>query len=373
MNVLHITSHLNTGGITTYILKLAKPLRERGIYLWVLSGGGEWTQRFRDEGIPCCEMNIKTKSELNPKIYAAIPSILKLIRSQNIDLLHAHTRVTQVMAQWISLFSGKKVITTCHGFYKKRLGRILFPAWGHKIIAISQGVAEGLGIDFGVRPDQIEVICNGVNFNELEHNYAKQNTLERRRQYGIQPTDFVIGVIARLVEDKGHEYLIRAVHKVSSIHPHIKLLIVGEGRSREFLSKLAEELGLIDQVIFTGNVPDVTVPLCCIDLFVLPATWREGFGLSIVEAMACRKPIIVTNIWALNSLIQHRETGVMVEPKDIEGLSSSILEMIENSEFRLQMAEAGHLMAKRLFSIDIMADKIAQLYHRMAAPSGILP
>ena len=144
MKVLHLTTHLNSGGITNYILRLIKPLRELGIDLSVLSSGGEYTTFFKDAGAEVYELPIRTKSELHPKLYWAVPSVLRLIYEKKIDLLHAHTRVTQVLAYWTQRITGVGVATTCHGFYRRRFGRRLIPAWGDRTIAISQPVADNL-------------------------------------------------------------------------------------------------------------------------------------------------------------------------------------------------------------------------------------
>ena len=371
MRVLHLATHLNTGGITTYILKLAAPIKQYGVEFVVVSSGGEWKKQFEDQNIPCFDLNIRTKNELHPKLYLAIPRILQILKEQKIELIHAHSRVTQVLAFWVSLISGIPFVTTCHGFYKRRLGRRLLPAWGVRAIAISQAVGDELAHDFHVSKDRIKVINNGVDFNELRKLYSLHKTDEVRRNYGIAPTDFVVGEVARLVEDKGHEYLIRAIHELKPVFPNLKVLIVGEGRQMEYLRVLSRNLNLADDIIFTGNVKDITLPLACMDVFVLPATWREGFGLSIVEAMACKRPIIVTNIWALNSLIQHGVTGLMVEPKQIAPLAAAIRELIVNAEYSKRLALEGNKMAERLFSINRMAEEIAALYQQVTASHSI--
>lgn len=363
--VLHLTTHLNTGGITTYIQKLIVPLGKFGFKVYVGSSGGEYAQAFAELGASLVHFSIKTKSELHPKLWFAFPKLIRFIKNEKIDLLHAHTRITQVLASYAGKITGIPVITTCHGFYKRRLGRRLFPAWGDKVIAISDGVADSLTNDFHVEKNKIAIIYNGVNVKDLDIAYSKHEGVKVRESYGIQPQDPVLGVIARLVEDKGHEFLIRAVAQLKNDFPTMKLLIVGDGKYRETLVRRTKEWGIFDSVRFLGNVPDVTKPLSAIDIFVLPATWREGFGLSIVEAMTCYKPTIVTNIWALNTLIQDHITGIMVTPKEVEPIVSSVRKYLMYPEFREQIAVNGRKMVEEKFSIQRMAQEIKTIYESL--------
>ncbi|MSR78022.1 MAG: glycosyltransferase family 1 protein [Candidatus Omnitrophica bacterium] len=362
IRALHLTTHLNTGGITTYINRLIEPLRRLDVEIQVLSSGGEITPEFVKRGAKIHELPIRTKSELHPKLYFAIPKIVKIIRREKIDLLHAHTRVTQVMSFWIQRLTGIPVVTTCHGFYKARIGRKLLPAWGDRAIAISDGVAESLVDLFGIPKSRISNIYNAVDIDDLDLAYHKHDSEQIRKNYGFKPKDPVLGVIARLVQDKGHEYLIRAIPGLQKRFPNIRVLIVGEGRQRMHLEALSKELGIQNHVIFTGNLTDITYAMAAMDIFVLPATWREGFGLSIIEAMTCGKPVVVTNIWALNTLIQNRITGLMIEPSQTEPIIQAVTELLTDSALKDRLIVAGREMVEKLFSIHRMAREIQALY-----------
>ena len=358
MKVLHLTTHLNIGGITTYILKLVRPLRQHGIEIQVLSSGGECLELFRKEGAKTFELPIRTKSELNPKIFFALPKVVEIIRRERIDLIHAHTRITQVMAFFLERLTGVPAITTCHGFYKRRLGRRLLPAWGRKAIAISQNVAEHLSRDFKVPESRIVTIHNGGDLESLDEAYRLHDPSKSKESYGFQKNDYVVGIVARLVEDKGHEYLLRAL----AVLPDARLLIVGDGRYRGTLEGLARSLRLENRVVFTGNITDVPQPLSAMDIFALPATWREGFGLSIAEAMACRKAVIVSNIWALNTLIKHKDTGILIEPRQIEPLVEALKNLFLNPLERKELGERARNTVAKHFTVRRMAEAIARLY-----------
>ena len=365
MRVLHLTTHLNMGGITIYIYRLIAPLRKLGIETFVLSGGGDYAEKFRKRGATVFELPIRTKSEINPRIYLALPELKKIIRENKIDLIHAHTRVTQVMAFWIQKMTAVPVVATCHGFYKRRLGRRLLPAWGDRTIAISEGVAGHLENDLKVPKEKIRTVQNGIDLEEIDKGYAKHVPAVVKKEYGFKEQDPVIGVVARLVQDKGHEYLIDAIRILRKEFPAIRLLIVGDGKFRPALQKLVEQLKLTDAVYLLGNIEDVTKPLSAINIFALPATWREGFGLSIVEAMACRKPVIVSNIWALNTLIQNESTGILVEPKKSDVLAAAIAKLLKDPAKQRVISEKGRQAVEKYFGIDRMADGLAGVYKEL--------
>ena len=362
MRILHLTTHLNRGGISKYVYSVGRAMHARGHRIFVASAGGEMEEEFGRSGLQVKIFPIRTKSELSPKIYCALPPLIRWMKEEQIDLLHAHTRVTQVLAFWLCRFTGKRFVTTAHGFYKRRLGRRVLPAWGRRAVAISEAVRIDLQNKHRVPPDKIRLIYNGLDLPELFLKFSQHDSNQTREEYGFLPDSLVVGVTARLVPDKGHAYLIRAVKRLKIEIPNLKLLIVGDGRYRKELEALVRTLQMGDRVLFTGNVQDVSKPLAAMDIFVLPATWREGFGLSIAEAMTCEKPVIVTNIWALNTLIQDRVNGVLVEPKNVEHLAEAIHYMLSHPEFRKKIGKAGRRTAEERFSLERMVRELESVY-----------
>ena len=369
MKVLHLTTHLNTGGITIYILRLLKRFEERDVQTVVVSGGGEYTEAFRARGARVFELPMKTKSELNPNLYLNLPKLIKIVRDNQISVIHAHTRVAQVMAFWVQAFTKVPVVTTYHGFYTRRLGRRINPAWGDRAIAISSAVGEHLVKDHKLPQNRLRVVNNGIDFDEMDKACRTHDGATAKIHFGFARTDPVIGNVARLVPDKGQEYLIRALEVVKAKFPNIRLLVVGEGRNRMELENLVETLNLKANVFFTGNLKDVTYALAAMDIFAFPATWKEGFGLSIVEAIACHKPVIVTDVWALNDLITDRENGLIVEPKSSGALAEAITLLLEDKELREKIEVNAFRMAEENFSLERMASEILDVYKEVTGLS----
>src|SRR3989338_11650593 len=140
MNILHIANHLNTGGITSYLLTLAKGMKERGHNIYIASSAGTKLKQFSEKGVNFISIPIKTKNELSPKIIFSMIKLSGIIKNNNINVIHTHSRTTQVLGCLLSKVTGVSHIFTCHGFFKRRIFRRIFPCWGKKIIAISEQV-----------------------------------------------------------------------------------------------------------------------------------------------------------------------------------------------------------------------------------------
>ena len=127
MNVLHLATHVDIGGITSYIATLSKALAKKGHQSSVASSGGNAWASLTRSGVLCYDYSIRTKSELNPRLWWALPQLVSLVKQERYDLLHAHSRVTQVLAYFVSRLAGVPYMSTAHGFYKARAGRLLSP------------------------------------------------------------------------------------------------------------------------------------------------------------------------------------------------------------------------------------------------------
>lgn len=362
LKILHLTTHLNIGGISSYILRVGSRMIANGDNLAVLSSGGELEELFRQNGFQVYQFSIRVKSELHPKLYWALPKILRLVRKEKFELIHAHTRVTQVLAFFIKLFTGTPFVTTAHGFYKNRLGRKYFKCWGSRVIAISPLVAEELAKTHGVAFSSIRTVLNGMDVEGFSKKIQNNDSEKIRMEYGIRQDAFVLGCVARLVEDKGHHYLIEAVHHLKKANPQIFLLIIGDGRQKKKLERQIRRRHLKDHVRILSSQQDLAKCYSIMDLFAHPATYREGFGLSILEAMAAKIPVIVTNIWAVNTIIRHGINGFMVEPKNSNALADMISFAMAHPEQALSVANNAYDMAKESYSIDRMVRELETVY-----------
>lgn len=376
MNVLYLTNHLNIGGITSYVLSLATGFKKRGHNVYIASSGGELISRFIAEGIVYIRIPTKTKQEFSPTVLISLFKLLKYINEKEIHIVHSNTRVTQVLGCFIQRFSGIPHISTCHGFFKARFSRKIFPCWGKKVIAISEAVKEHLVLDFGLRHQDIRVIYNGIDIDKFKILPPKRDPakggenakikIEAKDKFGLGESP-VVGIVARLSDVKGHIYLIQAMKNVLEKIPDVELLIVGEGRMKEDLINLTGHLGIEKNVFFVPSVMDTSDALSAMDLFVLPSL-QEGLGLSIMEAMAAGLAVVGSDIGGLKSLIRHGHNGLLVKPADVEGLSCAILELLKDPQKRTILGSNARDFIKQNFSQNKMVTQTERVYLECLRP-----
>ena len=339
----------------------------------VLSSGGELEKDLAAKGFKILNYPIRCKSILHPKLYFALPKIIKVVQEEKFDLLHAHTRVTQVLAWFISRKTKIPALSTAHGFYKRGLGRRLFPAWGRLVIAISPLVAEELEKSHKVPKKNIRVVFNGIDMEAQAKLVKAEDALAIRESLGIPPDSFVIGCISRLVQDKGHEYLLRAAALLKKTKSNIFVLMVGDGREKERILKLIGTLGLKSEARLLPSEKRLHPFFSIMDVFVHPATFKEGFGLTILEAMACKIPVVATDIWALNSIIRNRVNGYLVQPKDEKELANTLAEIMNQPVLAKEIALNGFEMASQSYSADRMAKETETVYKEVARSLKVEP
>ncbi len=368
LKILHLTTHLNVGGITSYIQGVGQELMKRGHEVTVLSSGGEREDMFAAKGFRVFSLPIKTKNEFSLKILFALPKVIRLVKHEKFDLIHAHTRVTQVLASLVSRFTGVPYMTTAHGYYKPRFGRRLLGCWGKRVVAISPLVAEELEKAHKVSKSKIRVVFNAIDIEEYRRRILEKNSTEIRRDFGLNERTFIIGAVGRLVKDKGHEYLIEAVGKLKKKYEDVFLIIVGDGRENDRLRKLIKKLKLEACVRLVPSEQDITRILSILDVFAHPATFREGFGLVLLEAMVAKIPVVASNIWAINSIIRNHVNGFLVEPKSANQIADAVSFIIENPEVVGSVVQNGYEIATQLYSMNRLANELETVYAEVKKP-----
>ncbi|MDD4980292.1 MAG: glycosyltransferase family 4 protein [Candidatus Omnitrophica bacterium] len=359
MNILYLTNHLNIGGISSYTLTLAAGLKRRGHNVFVASSGGELIPDLTSCGITHLALPIKTKSEISYKVFISKFKLSRFIKEKKIDILHANTRVTQVLSWFIQRSLGVPYVSTCHGFFKRRIFRRIFPCWGDMVIAISESVKEHLIKDFGVAEAKIRVIHNGIDVKKFQI-LDKGSRIETKRKLGLGDGP-VIGIVARLSEEKGHAYLIEAMQAVIAEITDAQLLIVGDGRMKEKLINLTKSLGLKKNIFFFPSVTDTRGVLSAMDLFVLPST-KEGLGLALMEAMASGLSVIGSDIGGIKSLIQDGYSGLLTRPANTQDLSCAILELLRHPDKTASFSSHARVFIEQNFSQEKMALETEKVY-----------
>jgi glycosyltransferase involved in cell wall biosynthesis len=221
-------------------------------------------------------------------------------------------------------------------------------------VAVSPAVRERL-VKWGVRPRKVAVIPNGVDLTRVEFDATARQKV--RAEFGLAPSDYVIGVLGRLDATKQFDMVIEAAAPV--LGDGRRLLIVGKGDERAHLEQVARRFGVADRVIFAGERHDVAAMLSAMDLFVA-ASKQETFGLSVLEALANGAPVLYTTCPALDGLDVSRATQV---PSSAGGLRDAMLAELAAGRRPDRATEPA---VEKEYGIQAVTSRIDDLYEQLA-------
>lgn len=361
MKIAIAFNHLNPGGITSYIRSLCLGLKERGHQIYLVTAGGSAFNEISQHVDRSIIAPIQTSSEINPVLLTAHRKIHTFLKEVSPQIFHSNSRVTQVLAAASAKKIGMKRVFTCHGFFKTRLGRYLFPMWGDRLIAISPQVREHLISQWKVQPQKIDLITHGISILQNNNEVAKQ---QARAKYNIPSDCFVIGAFGRYSSVKGYDILIEATTKLKAHIPNLLVVIAGHGEEYLKYKRLIDKDKLSQQVYVLPNErivePDV---VDAFDIFCAPSR-QEGLGLSIMEAMGKRVPVIASEVGGIPQLISNHESGLLFSPQSPDALTQAALKMYQDRELRSSCAREAFKKASQLFSLDRMIDSTIESYEK---------
>ena len=232
----------------------------------------------------------------------------------------------------------------------------------HTIVTVSESNRDFMISEFGQQIEpKLRAIPNGINLTEY---LAPANQQERAVQ--DKDSDLTVVTVAGLNNQKGHEYLVRAIPSIVAEFAQVRFVFVGEGHLRSSLENLATSLGIENKVEFAGWRTDVPAILRRSDLFVLPSLF-EGLPLSLIEAMASGKAVVATDVDGTHDVVIDGATGFLVPPKDPAALSQRIAELLADSKMRERFGQAGKERVFASFSDSRMTREYSELYESALA------
>jgi glycosyltransferase involved in cell wall biosynthesis len=230
-----------------------------------------------------------------------------------------------------------------------------------QLIAVSKAIVAKIADERpGLAP--VSLIYNGVDLARYDH---QEPTCELRDQYGMEPGSQVVGVVARLEPEKGHQTLIDAWPHVLRSVPDAYLLIVGEGSMWDSLEQRAAANRVAHRVVFTGRRDDIPAVTAAFDVAVLPSH-REAQGLSILEAMALSRPVVASDVGGIPEMIEDGITGLLVPHDQPEALAAAIVRLLTDHAYADTIAKAGHDLVHDRFCIELMVRAIEEIYEEGA-------
>lgn len=231
-----------------------------------------------------------------------------------------------------------------------------------KVLALSKDHIENSKVNFLSHiPDKIEIVPNGVNLEDFDSQFDSGNMREKYNINSGIPIIIFIGTLDRAHYFKKLEILLKAFqHLRTKSH----LFVVGDGDLKNDYIKLAKSLHLNDTVTFTGKLTNrkAVQYIKQSDVLVLPSIDTESFGIVLIEAMACGKPVIASNLPGVRAIVDNNYNGLLFQKGNIEELTEKIEFLINNHEIAKSLGENGRNTVKNRYEWKIITKKLEQVY-----------
>lgn len=339
---------------------------------------GPYSKFLTDRGMIMYPVTIKRK--ISPfSDLLAFWKMYKYFKSEKIDIVHTHTPKCSLWGQLAAKLAGVPVvINTVHGFYfhenmqpaAKRFYVLMEKiAAKYSNVILSQNPEDvETAVKLGIcNRDKIKLLGNGVDLNKFNPQRFDDNFIKnKRKEIGIPENAMIVGIIGRLVREKGFLDLFEAMKAVTANNKNVWLLIIGGEdtvKSDCISAQMFWKFGIDEKARWLGRREDIPELLSCCDIYTLPS-WREGFPRSAIEAAAMGLPIVATNIRGCRQVVNDGINGLLVPLCDIEQLEKALMKLIDNPELRRKMGRAGYEKARLEFDERKVCDIVISEYNK---------
>ena len=375
MRVAHIMKATRVSGAERHLLLLLPALRERGVDARLVllvepdTPMDEMLREARDSGIPTQRILINRDMDL-----ALIVRLRRALKAMRPDFAHTHLAHADVYGLLAARLAGVgAIISSRHNddqFRRSALWRQaarLMWRGASGGIAIS-GAIKRFAVDIeGVPADKIRVVHYGMAAPVLGDDDLRAARRRLRHELELPGDAEIMGMVCRLVEQKGVAYALDAFVKVADSFPNARLVIAGDGPLSEALKARAVKQGIDRRVHWLGWRDDGPDLIAAFDVMLLPSLW-EGFGLVLLEAMSRRVPVIASGVSAIPEIARHGETGLLTEPRDVDGLAAAMRRLLADPDLRQRMGQNGVKRLAQRFSIERMVDGTLEAYASFGKP-----
>ncbi|MEZ6096475.1 MAG: glycosyltransferase [Pirellulaceae bacterium] len=363
LNVMFVITSMPVGGAETLLVNLVRSFDRRRIspQICCLKDLGVLGEQLQGE-IPVHSHLIHSKFDVN-----VVFRLRKLFRDQQIDAVVTVGAGDKMFWGRIGArFAGVPVILSAlHSTGWPDgvgcLNRFLTPLTDG-FIGVARSHGQFLADQEKFPRSKVFVIRNGIDTDRFMFSDAKRS--EWRSKLDISADAPTVGIVAALRAEKNHKLFLQAAQFVSQRLPKATFVIAGDGEIRGELESYAAELGIEQQVRFAGNVSDTPGLLSAIDLFALTSD-NEASPVSIVEAMACQRPVVSTDVGSVNELVSENETGYLTPTGDFKAAGMRWLDILESPTTQRSFGKAARSKAVSQSSLTGMVDGYTRLIENL--------
>lgn len=374
MRITHITT--SDMSLRYLLLDQLRYLQANGHEVSAVSGPGPWVDEVRAAGIPVHTVPFTRRIAPLQDLRALTALIWYLIRARP-QLIHTHTPKASLLGQWASALVGiRRRVHTIHGLYfpgHMRPGRRWFYVWLERIqmapakVILSQNAEdlETVRRDRIADPARLRFLGNGIDIDRFTPaNASAERRAAVRHELGIPGGDQVVGMVGRLVREKGYPELFEAAAIVLRGRPNTTFIAIGGSEPTKADGISPDDAGALalgPQLKLLGHRADVDRLYGAMDVLVLPSH-REGFPRSPMEASATGVPVIATDVRGCRDTVIDGRTGRLVPVRDPRALATAILELLGDDDRRREMGRQARLLAEERFDQRLVFKRVAESY-----------
>ena len=400
MKILRIIARLNVGGPARHVVWLTKALQDDEFQTTLIAGsvppGEDDMGYFADEnGVRPVYLREMSR-EISPSDTRSLLKLYRLIKAEKPDIIHTHTakagtlgRIAGSMYRWLTwgtLVGRPRRIRMVHTFHGHVFHSYYSPAKTRAFLAIERTLARATDRIVVLSDQQLDeinkkfrvgnlerfaVVPLGIDIEQFDSDPSVRQKL--RAEFGVQESDVVVGFVGRLTEIKNISLLLHAAARIRE-RKDVKFAIVGDGHLRPDLEQKAASLDIGSNTIFLGNRSDISDIYSALDIVALTSL-NEGTPLSLIEAMAAGKPVISTGVGGVRDLLgavreeyggfSICDRGIRVESFEPADYQAGLTYLVENRQWRAEIAERGRKYIRSRYGKDRLIDDIKRLYREL--------
>jgi glycosyltransferase involved in cell wall biosynthesis len=297
----------------------------------------------------------------SPASNVAWVKLYRLLAGESIDIVHAHMPRAGIPGTIIGRMARVPVIVNHEHTWsfqgqplRRFLDRNVIARGGDVLLAVSEWDRRHIIEVERIPPECVRILSNGIS-------PMPEGGPDLRGELGGGPDVGLIGALGRLEPQKRHDDLIRSVALLKREGTQVRCVIAGHGPDEEALRSLIDELGVGEDVRLLGHRDDISGVIRALDVAVLSSVF-EGSPLAVMEYMACAAPIVATAVGGVPELIEDEVHGLLVTPRDPEGLAGAIRRLLEDRALALRLGQAASERQRAEFDLDVVVRRLEALY-----------
>lgn len=362
----------HVGGPETLLYSVAKYVDRKAFHLTVVDFAPSrddrslFLQRIAGNNIDTLSIPARSKFD-----FRSIRFLADVLEHRRIDVLHTHDHRSNFVGYWATRRRPTPIVVTSHQplrrYWWLRHVEILddhLIRRFDRILPVARAVADEI---LAKRPDllpRVVTVLNGVDLDLFKVQGRARRDI--RAELGIPDEAFLCVTVGRLMEDKGLTYLLDAHQQIARAGVEVHQLLVGIGPQMEMLQRRVRQLGLEHRIRFAGHRRDVPELLHGCDLLVV-SSLSEGLSVAIVEGMAAGLAVVATRVGGNHEIVVDDETGLIVAPRDPQGLANAVVTLAKDPQRREAMGRRGHQLAFEKWSVERMVREYEGVYRDVVA------